>query len=88
MAAKDFLVQLPALWKLYKAETEKQKAKAKILASGPTEEFVRELIAQAEPGIELRLEFPGGASLVVNRKAQSVESSVNGLKLREEYLDR
>ena len=77
---------LSRIWKLYQEDKKAEKQRQLILAQGPTEHFIRELMNQAEQGVECRLEFPGGAHLVITRKHNSVTTHANGIQLREDYL--
>jgi hypothetical protein len=83
---KGFIATIPKLWALYKEDQKKEAQKQSVLQNGPTEAFVKELMAQSEQGVEVSLHFPGGVTMVITRRAQSITTTSNGIQLREEYL--
>jgi hypothetical protein len=82
----SFLREIPRLYQLWKEDKKKEEQKNLLLSQGPTEVFIRELMAQSEQGVEVSLHFPGGVSMVITRKPTSVLTQSNGITLREDYL--
>lgn len=80
-----FLRTIPGLYAQYRKELKTKKERDRLVAAGPTEALVKELLVQAEPGVEVTLNFPGGASMIITRRPDSIEKRFNGLQTREEF---
>ena len=80
------LKQLGALEKLYREDLAKQDARTKLLSKGLTEEWVRELMRQADTGVVAELSFPSGQSLKITRTITGLENNMsNGPTYKEEF---
>lgn len=81
-----FFRDLSNLYKLYKDDLEKKASRDKLLAQGITEDWVKELMRQADTGVVAELVFPSGVSLKITRTLKGADINAAGVDYRETYL--
>lgn len=86
MSILDDLKAVRTLSKLYKDDIAKQKARDKLVQSGITEDFLRELMRQADSGLVAELLFPSGVTLRLTRTLNGLQTETSGgIKFHEEF---
>lgn len=74
------------LSKIYRADVEKQSARDKLVQKGITEDFLRELMRQADSGVVAELLFPSGVTLRLTRTINGMQTETSGgIKFHEEF---